>query len=426
MKTRLIPCALVAALVAIAGIRAQDVEAPSPSLLDLVMKTRAARLAGDNQGWLENGRETLKRTSGHPDLLISVARALAANGRFDEALAHLEQAIERGAGFDLATFPEFKDAADHAGLKSLAEQALANQQPISPPEVFLAIADTRIRPEGITYDADGGRLFIGSLNGEIWQIDLQGQLNRFAGPDSSLREVLGMKVDPRRGLLWAVTGVFPDFFAPTGEPKKDVGLTGVLAFKLETGERVRDCWLDERPTLHGFNDLAIAKNGDVYVSDSTANSVYRLPQGRCRFERLLQDVAMTFPNGIVLVPDESTLYVAHIEGLSAIDPQTGRRIQLAVPANAAVNSIDGLAMDGADLLGIQPSPYVARTVRIRLGEDGLSVGGATVISSRPPLGLNQTTGVVVGSHFYTVAGFPDALVPGEVEKPSQVLRATLC
>jgi sugar lactone lactonase YvrE len=426
MTAKLISCGLIAALVAVAGLHAEDAEPPAPSLLDLVMKTRTARLAGDAQGWLAHGQETLKRAPEHPDLLISVARASAANGRFDEAAEFLAQAIERGAGFDLATFPEFKDAADRAWLKSLAERALVNQQPVSPPEVFLVIKDTRIRPEGITYDAEGGRLLIGSLGGEIWQIDLQGKLSRFAGPDSGLREVLGMKVDAQRGLLWAVSGVFPDLFAPAGESKKDVGLTGVLTFKLETGERVQECWLDERPTLHGFNDLAIAKNGDVYVSDSTANSIYRLPQGECRLERLLQDAAMSFPNGIALAPEEALLYVAHIEGLSAIDPRSGRRTQLAVPTNAAVNSIDGLVVDGVDLLGIQASPYLARIVRIRLGEDGLSVRDVAVVSSRPPTGLSQTTGVVVGSHFYSVAGFPDGLAPaGEAERPSHVLRSSL-
>lgn len=394
-------------------------------LLDLAMRTRAARLAGDNLAWLEYGQRVLRLAPDHPDLLISVARALAANGRLEEAISRLGEAIERGAGFDLSSFPEFKSAAEDPAVKALGARALQNQVAVSPPEVFVALKDTNLRPEGITYDPASRRLFVGSLNGEIWQIDLQGRLQRFVGPGTGLREVLGLKVDPRRRLLWAVTGVFPDLFS-TGEPKKEVGVTGVHAYNLDTSARVRECTLDERPKLHGFNDLALASNGDVYVTDSTEGAVYRLPGGECSLERLLQDFAMTSPNGIVLTSDEKRLYVAHIEGISVVDVGTGRRTQLAVPANGAVNSIDGLAFDGPDLLGIQGSPYLARVARIRLDDGGPVVREVLTVSSRPPMGLNQTTGVVVGSHFYTVAGFPDALAPAvQGERFSHVLRATL-
>ena len=211
----------------------------------------------------------------HPDLLISVARAFAANGRFDDAAMRLEDAVRRGAGFDLAMFPEFESAPDTARLRALRERALQNMAPVAAPEVFLVLENESLRTEGITWDPVGRHLYFGSLNGEIWRVDLGGKLERFAGPGSGLREVLGLKVDAERRLLWAVTGVFPDLI-PTGEPKKDVGTTGLHAYDLGTGKRVRDCGLDERPTLHGFNDMALASNGDVYVSDSTDSSIYRL------------------------------------------------------------------------------------------------------------------------------------------------------
>jgi hypothetical protein len=97
-----------------------------------------------------------------------------------------------------------------------------------------------------------------------------------------------------------------------------------------------------------------------------------------------------------------------------------------VPRDGAVNSIDGLAWDGPDLLGVQGSPYLARTARIRLSDDGLAIREVVTMSSRPPAGLNQTTGVVVGKEFYTVAGFPDAAqTPSGEPAVSQILRANL-
>jgi sugar lactone lactonase YvrE len=393
-----------------------------PRLIDLSMQAREARLAGDNKAWLERGQRVLQLAPDHPDLLISVARAFAANGRFDDAATRLEDAVRRRAGFDLATLPEFKSAPHTARLRALRERALQNMAPVAAPEVFLVLQNESLHTEGITWDPVGRHLYIGSLNGEIWRVDLGGKLERFAGPGSGLREVLGLKVDAERRLLWAVTGVFPDLI-PTGEPKKDVGATGLHAYNLETGKRVRDCGLDERPTLHGFNDMALAKNGGVYVSDSPDSSVYKLSANGCKLERILQDPAMSFPNGIALTPDDSRLYVAHVEGISAVDVRTGKRVKLAVPSDAAVNSIDGLVWDGKDLLGIQSNPYLARVARIRLADDGLSVREVATMSSRPPPGLNLKTGVVVSDQFYMAAEFRDGIAaPAQAQPRSHILR----
>ncbi|HET9447208.1 MAG TPA: tetratricopeptide repeat protein, partial [Steroidobacteraceae bacterium] len=252
-------------------------QAPAPGgqplLIDLSLQAREARLAGDHKLWLERGERVLALAPDHPDLLISVARALAGNGRFEDASTRLEDAVRRGAGFDLATLAEFKAAPETARLRAVREQALKNMAPVAAPEVFRVLENAELRTEGITWDPVGRFLYFGSQNGEIWRADLSGKLERFAGRDSGLREVLGLKVDAQRRLLWAATGVFPDLI-PTGETKKDVGTTGLHAYDLRSGKRVRDCGLDERPTMHGFNDMALASNGDVYVSNSTDNSIY--------------------------------------------------------------------------------------------------------------------------------------------------------
>jgi sugar lactone lactonase YvrE len=390
-----------------------------PTLLQLSTKAREARLAGDAKGWLEHGQATLARAPDHPDLLLSVSRALALNGRADEALGLLEEAVRRGARVDAAALPEYAGLASDARFAGLAARGLENSRPVAPPEEFLVIEDTSIDTEGITFDEDTGRLLMGGRR-NIWQVDLRANLERFTGADPGLREVVGLKVDRKRRLLWAATAVFPAAFSV--EPDDEAGLTGVMAFDLDDGARVRQCWLDERPVEHFFNDFALAENGDVYVSDSQANSIYRLPGGDCRLERVIQDARMSFPNGIALSADERLLYVAHIEGLSVVDLASGRRTPLAVPRDTAVNSMDGLVRDGEDLVGIQPSPNLARVLRIRLDGDGTTIREVVTVSSPPPPGVSPTTGVVVGDHYYYVAGVID---PEAKDRRARILRAAL-
>jgi sugar lactone lactonase YvrE len=411
---------LAALLLAWTGVGFAEAPVAEPTLLELSLLAREARMVGDHAAWLKHGQATLARAPDHPDLLISVSRALAANDRPDEALDLLDEAIRRGARVDAAALPEYEALRTQGRFRALAARGLENRRPVSPPEEFLVIEDTTIDTEGIAYDEDTARLFIGSLRGGIWQVDLEGNMEAFAGAESGLREVVGLKVDRERRLLWVATSVFPDPFA--SEPKKDVGLSGVFAFDLDDGARVRNCWLDERPVEHGFNDLALAANGDVYVSDSAANAIYRLPGGECRLERVIQDPRMTFPNGIALASDDAKLYVAHVEGLSVVDLASGRRTALAVPGDAAVNSMDGLVRDGDDLLGIQPSPNLARVLRIRLDERGTTIRDVVTVSSPPPDGLSQTTGVVVGAHYYSVAGVID---PDVKDRRARILRTAL-
>jgi hypothetical protein len=110
-----------------------------------------------------------------------------------------------------------------------------------------------------------------------------------------------------------------------------------------------------------------------------------------------------------------------------IDPRTGQRTQLAVPPDAALNSIDGLAWQDGSLLAVQNSPYLHRVIRIRLGADGQSVASVSTVNARTPAEYSQTTAALVGSDLYVVGGAPAPNIyggPGAAPRP-QVWRIPL-
>jgi DNA-binding beta-propeller fold protein YncE len=393
------------------------------NLLDLVRQTRAARLKNDYRAWLDGAAKALALAPDHPDLLISAARANAALGNESEALRCLREAVERGAGLDLNTLPEFTGLTKSPGFEDIAACAKTNLAPVARGKIFALVPDKTADSEGIAYDSAGRRLFVGTVHGEVLQINASGNTRPFV-KGSGLREVYGLKVDWKRQLLWAVTGIFPNLFAD-GPQKADVGIGGVHAYRLNSGELVEKFWFDERPILHGFNDLAVAQNGDVYVTDSATTAVYRLRSGEKKFEVFIRDARMPLPNGIALTPDDKNLYVAHIEGITLIEVATRKVQKLAVPMNASVNSIDGLAYRKGALVGVQNSPYLARVVQIELSPDGRSVERVVILNSRTPAEYNQTTLAVSDDSLYVVGGAPAVDAKGTPLAPEprpQVVR----
>jgi hypothetical protein len=392
----------------------------SETLTELAPKAREARLKGDVPNWLSLGARTLALTPDHPDILISVARAHAAAGNKAAAIKHLAQAARRGAGADPARFAEFKPLAGDPQFEAAAAQARRNLTPVARATLFADLGDRE--SEGIAYDPVSRRLFAGTQTGELLAIGMDGKVSTFAS-GGGLRQMLGLKVDVERRLLWAVNGRYPDITYTDENRPPDAGTGGVRAYNLDTGELVTAVEVDERPELvHGFNDMALAADGTVYVTDTNTASVYKLVPGGKTLELLLRDARMTFPNGIVLAPDQRTLYVAHVEGISAIDPATGTRTLLPVPADGSVNSIDGLLLSDRIFYGVQNSPYMHRIVGAQLAADGRSITRVWTVNSRTPADYSQQTAAIAEGDLYMIGGTPVPDIYGGTNPATPVRR----
>ena len=392
----------VTAIAAASLAAVQPAAAPPPApetIAELSTKAREARLKGDVPTWLAFATRSLALAPDHPDILISVARANAAAGNRARALDHLAQAVRRGVGLDPLRLAEFKPFAGDPRFEAIAADAKRNLVPVARAAAFADIPETG--SEGIAFDPVSRRLFVGP-DGALFAIGMDGKVTPFAS-GGGLRQLLGLKVDARRRLLWVVNGRYPE---PVPNPPADAGTGGIRAYHLETGALVTAVEIDERPLLHGFNDMALADDGTVYVTDSHSHAVYKLAAGGKQLELLLRDPAMAYPNGIVLTPDGRTLYVAHVEGISAIDTASGKRRLLPVPADASVNSIDGLLLRDGLLYGVQTSPYMHRILGAALSADGRSIARVWTVNSRTPADYSQSTAAIAGDDLYMVGGAP--------------------
>jgi len=302
-------------------------------------------------------------------------------------------------GFDPLAWPEFSRLKDLPTLQPIAGRGRANLGPVNAARL-LAVLPAR-ESEGVAYNPISHSVFA-TGDGRVLQVSLQGVVTEFARGEG-LRQLLGIKVDARRRLLWAVNGRFPNAELKA-HPTPDLGVSELRAFRLEDAAPAGTYILDERPTLHGFNDIALAENGDVYVTDSPTDAVYRLHGGKLAL--FVSGSDMSQPNGIALAADQRRLYIATIEGLVLLDLATGRHHLVQTPPDTSVNSIDGLIWWRGSLVGVQNSPFLARIIKIDLDRQGTRILRVSVLNSRAPVEYGQTDISADDSVLYVAAGRP--------------------
>src|SRR5215510_11613877 len=162
----------------------------------------------------------------------------------------------------------------------------------------ITFADARIFPESLTSTKDGA-LFFGSL----------GQDSVYRAASSSTKAEVWIK--PKSNGLSTVLGVFADENAGTlwvcasaaggrnGAPV--VGETALKAFNLKTAAFKASYAF---PGNGLCNDIAVAKDGTVYATDTTQGRVLRLKKGSTALDVWASDpMLLATADGIVLLGD---------------------------------------------------------------------------------------------------------------------------
>ena len=292
----------------------------------------------------------------------------------------------RDAGFDSVwDDPEFQKIS----------KALADDEPqtFASPVAF-RLKDPKLIPEGIAYDAKGMRFFIGSIAQHKIVAAHAQELSDFSNAADKLDAILGLAVDTTRKYLYAVT---TNGFEESAKKERR---NAVVRYDLKDG-RPMDRFV--APDAMQLNDLAIATDGTLYVTDSQTGSLFRKKPEEKTLTKFGATGALRGANGIALAPD-GALYVTLSTGIARVDTTSGEPTRLPQPDTVVTGGIDGLYWHGGDLIGIQNSTNPGRVIRIALTNKGMQIAGVTVLQSHHHPEFDEpTTGAIAQGALYVIA-----------------------
>jgi tetratricopeptide (TPR) repeat protein len=333
--------------------------------------------------------------------MYHLARAYALVGQNENAIQWLDKTVSLGFHFDVDTDSDFDAVRKLPEYKGIYQRIQEIRRPINSSKIAFTIPEKDLMPESIAYDPIGEIFFVGSsYRRKIISIDKTGVQKDFAAENQDgLWSVWGMKVDSDRRVLWVASSVYRGM---TGFDYRQFGISCIHKYDLKERRCIKKYVLDERPKHHNFNDLALNGEGDLFITDDLADTIYWISQKAGQLDVFVRPIHVSHPNGICLSEDGRYLYITHSEGISVIDVGTRACRELLHPANVTLCGIDGLYFYHNCLIGIQVySPE--RVIRFCLTSDLKAVERSRIIEVNNPYFDLPTTGVIVKDTLYYVA-----------------------
>lgn len=316
------------------------------------------------------------------NLAVDYAQA----GSTEKALSTLEEALADTPWIDPSPEEAFKPIRGCEAFQRLIARVQSKYSPVAASLTVKTVPQRDLIPEGLASDPVDGTFYLSSIyHRKIVRIAADGKISDFVTEaQDGLLGVLGIKVDPRDRSVWAAS-----------ERDGQAAL-----FHFDRAGRTLAKYAPQEKGRHLFNDLVVTAKGEVLVTDSEDNSIYKLPQAANKLVRI--DIQQRFyPNGIALAADDKSVYVAHAFGIAVMDLNGQSMADLPAPRGISTAAIDGLYRREDRLVGIQGFG-ANRIVELRLTPDGRAISAGKLLEFASSNLDSPTTGTIYKDNFYYI------------------------
>ena len=334
-------------------------------------------------------------------ILYFLAAAHQHLGETLEATKLLKDCIALGEGFDPSGDPEFAALHTSREFTELVEKVHRDFPVEAHARLALLTEEKNLIPEGLAWDSNRNVFYLSSLaQKKIVQITPESHASDFVPASRDhLLPVLGIRLDPRDNSVWANTMEDASGKAELVHFDQTGNLLGRFSLFNSAGSALQ---LDPS-AKHGFNDLVVRKSGEVILTDSLNNKVFRFGPSEKSFAELKTHRELFYPNGLALSSDDKFLFVADSIGVIRIDLETLAGTDVNPGPHSTLAGADGLYWYNGSLIAIQNGIGAPRIASFKLSPDGTRVTRTTILENRSQFTSLPTTGAIRGPDFYFIS-----------------------
>jgi hypothetical protein len=338
---------------------------------------------------LATAEPLLGKTPDRAAVLYFIAASHALLREPHQAMVNLKQCVAAKEGFDPVGDPAFAALKQDRDFQLLTEQVHKDFPPVASAKFAVATKEKDLIPEGLAYDPVHDVLYLGSMHQKkIIRISSDSRNSDFVPADRyNLLPILGIRLDPGDGSVWSNSWL-EDHQSELLHFDKDGNLLGRFAVADEG--------------KHGFNDLVVLRTGAVFLTDTSANKVFRFDARSRSFQSVKLNRELLLPNGITTTGDEQFLYIADQLGVLRLDLKTGESVEVSAGPHSTLAGADGLYWHKGSLIAVQNAIGSPRIAAFQLSSDGLHVQKTIVLENRSVFTLLPTTGALRGNDFYFI------------------------
>lgn len=388
--------------------------------------------AGQYDSLLINMQKALELRPNHPAMTYNLAVAFVLNNRHDEAFRILQKMAKMGLFYGIEKDTDFKSVFNMPEFRDIVMQMKQNSLPTGNAVRQLEYPEKDLITESVAIDPKTGTYYLSSIHKrKIVMMNKDGATGNFKSEmEDGLWSVSGIKIDQKHRLLYACT-------SPTEQMidfiKEEKGKGALLKYDLDSGKLLKKYSFDNKETSHIFGDLAIDNMGNVYISDSRENSVYRISYGSDEIEQIIKPGKFVSLQGLDLDEENENLYLAdYALGLYSCNLASGKLTYIAPSDNFVPQGIDGLYFYKNSLIATQNGTSPQRVVRLYLNRDRNKIDRWEILEANNPAFDEITLGVIYNDNFYFIANSQwnsfnkdGSIFPMEKLKKPVVLRIKL-
>ncbi len=356
----------------------------------------------DYDSLLINMQKALELRPNHPRILYNLAVSYVLDNKPPEAYKILRNMIKMGLFYHIEKDSDFGSLMQDDEFKKIVNEFKKNSEPINNSVIQFKYPEKDLIAESVAYDSVSGAFFLSSIHKrKIVKISKDGTTNDFSHQNKNIWSVFGIKVDARHRLLYACTSPMKQM---VNFNEKEDGDGALLKFDIDSGKLLKEYYLDNKNASHILGDLTIDKEGNVYISDSKENAVYKLNYNTNKIEQIIKPGKFVSLQGLDLDEDNNNLYLAdYALGLYRYNFKSSELIHIEPSENFVPQGIDGLYYYKNSLIAIQNGINPQRVIKIYLNDKKNRVINWKTLEANNPLFDEVTLGVINNNDFYFIA-----------------------